>query len=114
MRILNEQDINYRHGDHGPKYFLQGPRCNFGVCRLRPGDVAEEHYHSHMEEDFYMLEGESDFIIDGERHTCRTGDFIHMEPGERHRVENNSGAPSLYIVHTTPYIEGGDKTVTEK
>lgn len=35
MQVFHEADFPYRHGDHGPKYLLRGPRMNFGFVRLR-------------------------------------------------------------------------------
>lgn len=37
MFITNEKEHDYRHGDSGPKYFMHGPRLNFGVARIVPG-----------------------------------------------------------------------------
>ena len=39
MYLVDSRDKEYRHGDHGPKYLMKGPRSNFGLCQLRPGDV---------------------------------------------------------------------------
>ena len=40
MYLVDSRDKEYRHGDHGPKYLMKGPRSNFGLCQLRPGEVA--------------------------------------------------------------------------
>lgn len=37
MYLVDSRDKEYRHGDHGPKYLMKGPRSNFGLCQLRPG-----------------------------------------------------------------------------
>ena len=57
MFHLNESEREYRHGDHGPKYLEQGPRMNFGVVMLQPGNTVSPHVHRVMQESFYILEG---------------------------------------------------------
>lgn len=109
MFITNEQDHAFRHGDSGPKYFIHGPNLNFGIARVLPGEVYTAHRHPRMEEDFYVLEGHPTFIIDGKTHVGKPGDFIHMDPGEVHVIKNDTNAPCLYIITTTPFFEEGDK-----
>ena len=109
MKIVNERDCAYRHGDSGPKYFIHGPRLNFGIVRVKPGQTFGPHGHHKMEEDFYVLEGQAAFYIDGVRHDAGPGDFIHMEPGEAHMIRNDFDAPCVYTVTTTPFFEEGDK-----
>ena len=36
MYVVDEKDRQYRYGDHGPKYLMQGPRSSFGICQLKP------------------------------------------------------------------------------
>ena len=36
MYFLNENEKEYRHGNHGPKYLEKGPRMNFGLVQLLP------------------------------------------------------------------------------
>lgn len=66
-----------------------------------------------MEEDFYVIEGQAAFVIDGVRHDAGPGDFIHMEPGEAHLILNDSDAPCVYTVTTTPFFEEGDKEAVD-
>ena len=55
MFYLNESEREYRHGDHGPKYLEQGPRMNFGVVMLQPGNTVSPHVHRVMQESFFFL-----------------------------------------------------------
>ena len=48
MFYLNESEREHRHGDHGPKYLEQGPRMNFGIVQLQPGNVVSPHVHRQM------------------------------------------------------------------
>ena len=113
MFTLNENEKSYRHTDHGPKYLMMGPKSNFGIVRLLPGNVVTDHYHEIMEENFYIITGEITMTVDGKTDVYRQGDFIHLEPGEVHRLENRSQVEARFIVTTSPYMDRADKIVVE-
>lgn len=105
MFILNEKDREYRFGNSGPKYLMQGPRMNFAVVQFQPGEDFQAHLHNIMEENFFILEGEIDIVVDGTVHHLKQGDFIHIEPGETHYCMNNSDKPIKMISTLAPYQE---------
>jgi mannose-6-phosphate isomerase-like protein (cupin superfamily) len=106
MYTLNENDREYRHGNHGPKYLEQGPRMNFGLVRLLPGEVVSGHMHQHMQESFYILEGTVTMTIEGEEVKLKPGDYIHIEPGEGHIIRNPGVQPVKMVVTAAPFKEG--------
>lgn len=108
MFILNENEREYRFGDSGPKYLMQGPRMNFAIVQFQAGEDFKAHLHNIMEENFYILEGEIDIVVDGVVHSMKQGDFIHIEPGETHYVINHSDAPIKMISTLAPY-QASDK-----
>ena len=55
MFIVNENDFEYRCGDHGPKYLMKGPRMNYAMVQFQPGQDFQAHYHNIMEENFHIL-----------------------------------------------------------
>ena len=65
MFIVNENEKEYRFGDSGPKYLMKGPRMNFALVQFGPGQDFKAHYHNVMEENFFILEGEIDIVVDG-------------------------------------------------
>jgi quercetin dioxygenase-like cupin family protein len=89
MFIIDEKDKEYRFGDSGPKYLMKGPRMNFAVVQFQSGQDFKAHYHNIMEENFYILEGEIDIVVDGVVHHMKPGQFIHIEPSEIHYCINN-------------------------
>ena len=103
MFILNENEREYRFGDSGPKYLMKGPRMNFAVVQFQAGQSFKAHLHNIMEENFFILEGEVDIVVDGIVHTIKQGDFINIEPGEVHFVINNSSAVVKMISTLAPY-----------
>ena len=112
MFLTSERENEYRFGDSGPKYLMRGPRSNFAVMRLLPGQDFKAHYHDVMEENFFLLEGTVDIVVDGEVHHLRPGDFLHVEPGEIHYLVNRSDAPVKMTASLAPYREE-DKTEVE-
>jgi mannose-6-phosphate isomerase-like protein (cupin superfamily) len=60
-----------------------------GVASLHIVDIstdARAHYHKRLTEIYYILEGEGEMELDGERHPVRPGDAILIKPGCRHRA----------------------------
>ena len=109
MFVTHESQHEFRNGDSGPKYLMQGPHTNFGLVQLQPGGSASAHVHNVMEENFYVLAGTPTFMVDGVEVAGEPGLFLHMEPGEAHYIENRSSEVALYVVTTAPFVEGGDK-----
>lgn len=105
MYIVNEQDFEYRYGDSGPKYLMQGPRMNYALVQFQPGQSFQAHYHTVMEENFYILKGKVDIVVDGVVCTLKPGDFIHIEPGEVHFVNNRYDETLLMVSTLAPYQE---------
>ena len=95
MFIVNEREREYRFGESGPKYLMKGPRMNFALVRFRPGEDFQAHYHNVMEEDFFILEGKVDIVVD----------LIHIEPKEVHYVVNSYDEPVKMISTLAPYQE---------
>ncbi len=105
MYIVDEKDREYRSGDNGPKYLMKGPRMNFAVVQFMPGKDFTAHYHHVMEENFYILSGEIDIVVDGVVNHLTKGQFIHIEPGEIHYCINNYSEPVRMISTLAPYME---------
>ncbi|MCL2759865.1 MAG: cupin domain-containing protein [Treponema sp.] len=106
MFIVDEKDKEYRFGDSGPKYLMQGPRLNFAVVQFMGGQDFQAHYHEVMEENFYILEGTVTIVVNGIPHDLKAGQFIHIEPGESHYVINRSSSVVRMIASLAPYKEG--------
>lgn len=105
MFVINENEREYRFGDSGPKYLMKGPRMNFALVRFNPGEDFQAHYHNVMEENFFILEGKVDIVVDGVKHTLGPGDLIHIEPGEVHYVKNAYDQPVKMVSTLAPYQE---------
>ena len=106
MFIVDEKDKEYRFGDSGPKYLMQGPRMNFALVQFKPGQDFQAHYHEVMEENFFVLEGTVTIYVDGVPHDLCAGQFIHIEPGESHYVINKSSSVVRMTAALAPFKEG--------
>ncbi len=112
MYVLNESEKEYRFGDSGPKYLMKGPRMNFAVVQFQPNEDFKAHYHSIMEENFFILEGEIDIVVNGVTKHLKKGDFMHVEPNEIHYCINRYDKPVKMVSTLAPYQES-DKTEVE-
>lgn len=112
MYIIDEKNEEYRFGDHGPKYIMRGPRMNFAVVQFMAGQDFHAHYHSVMEENFYVLEGSVTIVVDKAVHTLSPGQFIHIEPHEVHYLINRSSSVVRLIATLAPF-QDADKTEVE-
>jgi len=105
MTVINENERDYRFGDSGPKYLQKGPRMNFGIVVLQPGQDFTAHYHNFMEENFFILEGELEIHIDEEIFQCKEGDFIHVDPKKVHYLINKGDTLLKAAFMLAPYHE---------
>jgi len=90
MERVNEKEKEFRFGDSGPKYLFRGPRIEWGILILKPGESLGAHYHNEVEETFYLLDGSAKFLIDGVDYFGGAGDAFRLEPGEKHDILNDS------------------------
>jgi len=109
MQKVNERDCEFRGGDSGVKYFMRGPKIDWGLILLKPGQAMGEHGHEQVEETFYFLEGAPALIVDGSEIRTEQGDVFRLEPPERHDIRNDTGDTVKIIFIKTPYLPT-DKT----
>ncbi|SUW00588.1 cupin domain-containing protein [Brachyspira pilosicoli] len=48
------------------------------------GAIAETHSHDKHEQITYIIDGEFEFIINGEKYLCKTGDSMHFDKNISH------------------------------
>jgi len=66
--------------------FVEAPG---GVASMHVVDILEDartHYHRHMTEIYFVLEGEGEIELDGTRHPLAPGAAVMIRPGCRHRA----------------------------
>ncbi|MHB1294942.1 MAG: cupin domain-containing protein [Anaerolineae bacterium] len=103
MERVSEKDLAYRGGDSGVKYLGRGPRIDWGVILLLPGQSLGGHYHETVEETFYVVQGRGTMVANGERIALQEGDVLRMDPTDRHDILNDAEAPLKLVFIKCPY-----------
>jgi quercetin dioxygenase-like cupin family protein len=66
------------------------------------GFATGEHVHRVQEETFYVLEGDCEFWVSGERIQAISGTFLFVPPGVPHNVTNASDKPARLLMTVSP------------
>ena len=103
MERVNEKDVEFRHGDHGPKYLFRGPHYEWGVIVLQPGQCLNPHKHETVEETFYFEVGAPQIIVNGEAYRVVEGDVFKLIAGEAHDIVNDTDCDIRIIFIKAPY-----------
>ena len=69
---------------------------------LAPGRSTERHYHAETEEVYFVLEGEGEMELDGERADVRPGDAVPIPPGAWHELANTGPGPLRILCTCAP------------
>ena len=104
MEKIKESEQEYRGGDWGVKYLFRGPRIDWGVILLQPGQRLGRHYHHEVEETFYILEGQATFVINDVKHLLGAGEAVRLEAPSRHDVVNEDHQPLKMVFIKCPYL----------
>jgi quercetin dioxygenase-like cupin family protein len=72
-----------------------------------PGGGPIAHAHTRTDEAFYILSGELEILDGGRTFVARTGDFIFVPRGIRHRFKNTGAHAARMLFMLTPGGEEG-------
>lgn len=121
---INEREVKYRFNDvSGPKYLLRGPNADFGLVVLMPGEDFKTHYHDHIEENFFTLEGFAEIHVNDRVICLEPGDLCHLPPNHPHYLVNKGDRPWKAVFFKAPFDEKdkvdvqwqpGDENITIK
>lgn len=67
-----------------------------------PGTFVPPHIHPTQDEFIYVLEGEFDLMLAGEKHKAWVGDLVRMPKGVPHAYYNNGDVPARAIFWVSP------------
>jgi mannose-6-phosphate isomerase-like protein (cupin superfamily) len=104
MQKVSEHELAYRNGDSGVKYLIRGPRIDWGVMLLLPGQTLGGHYHREVEETFYIVEGMGTMVVNGEAMPAMAGDAFRLDPEDRHDLRNHSTRPMKVVFIKHPLL----------
>ncbi|WP_435021358.1 cupin domain-containing protein [Tundrisphaera sp. TA3] len=100
-------------------YLMTGAETN-GACfvfeaDVPPGGGSPPHVHTREDEGFYVVEGEFEFLVAGERIRLSKGEFLFGRRDVPHNFTNVGDAPGKLIITVTPaglehfFAEAGDR-----
>lgn len=67
-----------------------------------PNSGPPRHIHDDADETFYLLSGEMEFFLEGERFKRRRGDTVFIPRGREHTFRVTGKEPSRHLVVLTP------------
>ena len=104
MERVNESKMTFRNGDSGVKYLFRGPKLDWGIIVLKPGEMMGCHGHNEVEEMFYFLEGTPKMIVNDVPYETKVGDAFRIDPLEKHDVYNDTDSPVKFVFIKCPYL----------
>jgi mannose-6-phosphate isomerase-like protein (cupin superfamily) len=72
---------------------------------LGAGQATERHHHRISEELYYVVEGQGEMEIDGERAEVGVGDAILIPPGAWHQLAAGAGGVRILCCCAPPYSD---------
>lgn len=70
------------------------PRFNVSIITLAPGlHGPEEHIHDAEDDAFYVLDGDLQFVVNGQEILAAKGTFVLVPPGVTHTFMNPTSRP---------------------
>jgi mannose-6-phosphate isomerase-like protein (cupin superfamily) len=74
--------------------------------RMPAGTAEVLHYHEKAQQFFFILKGIATFEIDGEIIVANEQEGIHIKPGQKHRISNNTDSAIEFILSSQPSTAG--------
>lgn len=75
---------------------------------LVPGQQTQRHYHAESEELYYLLAGEGEMEVDGERSAVGPGDAILIPPGAWHQITATGPEELRFLCCCAPGYQHAD------
>ncbi len=76
--------------------------CSLFEFDVAPGFDTGVHYHTKIEEFFYVLEGELDLRSGNQLVHAEPGTFVFVSPGTTHSIANVRKQPSTHVARMSP------------
>lgn len=69
---------------------------------MSPGTEEQLHYHAKAQQVFFVLKGTASFEINGVNYLVQPHESIHVPPGIKHKIANNSFEDLEFLVISEP------------
>lgn len=77
-------------------------RLSVAEARIEPGAATREHLHRSSEEVYYILKGEGEIHVGGEKARICEGDVVLIPPNSRHYVVNTQEEELIILCACSP------------
>lgn len=74
--------------------------------RMAPGTSEMLHFHVKSQQVFYILSGEAKFRLNGTIVNLKANEAIHVSPGTKHKISNESNTDLEFLVISEPPSHG--------
>ncbi len=65
---------------------------------IKTGQRLSYQAHQHREENWFIVQGEAEVILDDKYHQLKAADYIHIPPKAKHRIRNCSNTENLIFI----------------
>jgi mannose-6-phosphate isomerase-like protein (cupin superfamily) len=105
--LSKEQPLNHYHwgNDCEGWNFVTGEAMSVKQERMPSGSAEQLHYHETAQQFFFILKGKAGFEIDDAVVEISEGEGIHILPGKKHRIVNNTNSELEFILCSQPSTE---------
>jgi mannose-6-phosphate isomerase-like protein (cupin superfamily) len=83
-------------------------------ARLGPGSSTTPHYHIRSEEIYYIVEGEAEMLVGGERNRVRPNDAIGIPPRQLHQITDTGSGVLRFLCCCSPGYDDGDTILIKR
>ncbi len=109
---IQEPLKHYQWGDACDGWNLvDEPSLSVKQERMPAGTAEELHYHRHARQFFFILKGSATFEIDNATIIVNEQEGIHIQPGQKHRIINQTSSDLEFILSSQPST-AGDRYLT--
>ena len=70
--------------------------------RMPSGTSEVKHYHESAQQFFFILKGSAEFEIEDDVVEVNANEGLHIAPGKKHRIMNNTGEDLEFILCSQP------------
>jgi uncharacterized cupin superfamily protein len=101
--VLNAKDARWHlEGVGGRLTFFEGDRSRFeqlgfNVSILDPGQPMSMYHWEDDQEDFLILSGEAELVVEGRKRPLRAWDLVHCPPRTKHVIVGAGSGPCVIV-----------------
>lgn len=98
---------HYQWGDACDGWnLLDEPSLSVKQENMPAGTSEQMHYHELAQQFFFILKGTATFEIDGRTIQVKEQEGIHILPGQKHRISNQTISDLEFILSSQPSTAG--------